>query len=261
MSGASLHPNHSYLLEWATRATRDRPGARVLDFGCGSGERVAAGRSAGIEMFGAETFYEGGSRREDVVRKGFLGTVIREIEDGQLPFDEGWFDLVVSNEVFEHVDDLEGALSEIDRVLTDEGRLVCLFPSVEVLREGHIGIPLAHRLRKGSRTRYAYALSFRALGLGCWKKDKPWQTWTRDALEWLDEYTVYRPGSVVLGSLSRHFRVVASMEDDYIRHRVALLVPDRWARLVTTPPLASLARASCRRLLGMAIVASGRRQS
>src|SRR5439155_17991737 len=55
-----LHVNPRYPLAWAERMAESRAGARMLDFGCGDGAVVAAARARGLEMFGAETFYEGG---------------------------------------------------------------------------------------------------------------------------------------------------------------------------------------------------------
>jgi SAM-dependent methyltransferase len=47
-----------------------------------------------------------------------------------LTFDNDSFDLIVSNEVFEHVPDLDKALAECSRVLSAEGVLVATFPFV-----------------------------------------------------------------------------------------------------------------------------------
>ncbi len=44
----------------------------------------------------------------------------------------------------EHVDDLNFTLSELARVFKPSGKVLTLFPSAEVIREGHCGIPFAH---------------------------------------------------------------------------------------------------------------------
>jgi Methyltransferase domain len=46
----------------------------------------------------------------------------------RLTFDDDSFDLIVSNEVFEHVPDLDKALAECSRVLSAEGVLAATFP-------------------------------------------------------------------------------------------------------------------------------------
>jgi SAM-dependent methyltransferase len=45
-----------------------------------------------------------------------------------LSFPDGVFDLVLSNDVFEHLHDLDRALCEISRVLNDDGVLIATFP-------------------------------------------------------------------------------------------------------------------------------------
>jgi len=52
-----------FVLDFAKRVAAGHPGARVLDFGCGAGEMVAAGRAAGIDMLGADVFYAGSDSR------------------------------------------------------------------------------------------------------------------------------------------------------------------------------------------------------
>jgi len=54
--------------------------------------------------------------------------------DGQLPFDDGSFDLVWASEVIEHVTDTARWLSEVRRVLSPLGRLLVTTPSHGRLR-------------------------------------------------------------------------------------------------------------------------------
>ena len=188
-----MQTNYRYLLEHAEALRRQNPAAKFLDFGCGAAEVVQKARARGLDMYGADVFYGGNTTREAVERAGLLGTAVREIRDGKLDFADDSFDLVISNQVFEHVQDLDSVLREINRVLKRGGYLVALFPSREVLRESHIGIPLAHRFRKGSRLRYLYVLALRTLGMGFFKEQaKSRSDWVRRKLEWIDTYTYYR---------------------------------------------------------------------
>ena len=86
----SLHVNHLYLLSKATLDPRERRPV-VLDYGCGSGEVIQEGRKAGLLIYGAEVFYEGGNTRADIEKQGWLGTVIREIKYGIIPFEDNFF--------------------------------------------------------------------------------------------------------------------------------------------------------------------------
>jgi SAM-dependent methyltransferase len=213
-----LHPNYQYLLDCAGREAAGRSSFQILDYGCGRGEVVAAGRNEGLSFWGAETFYEGGSTRTDIEDSALLKEFVRELVDDTLPFETGSFDMVVTNQVLEHVEDLGGVLGELARVLRPEGTLIALFPSREVWREGHIGIPFAHRLRRTS-WRHRYVSAMRRVGFGLFKADKSCSQWTRDALDWIDRYTHYRSRAEIERTLATHFDVTNS-EPDYIERRM-----------------------------------------
>ncbi len=125
-----------------------RHGGRVLDYGCGAGRSVTSGRGLGIDMYGTDVFYGGSETRRDAEATGLFGDRIREMSNDRIPFDDASFDLVTNNQVMEHVKDLYATLREIPRVLKPGGLCLSVFPSKDVWREGHIGIPFAHWLPK-----------------------------------------------------------------------------------------------------------------
>jgi SAM-dependent methyltransferase len=117
-----------------------------------------------MQVFGADLF----SEREDgaaivsrLQDQGLFGDAIREIRDDRLPFADSSFDVVIA----EDIRHFSPAINEIARVLTPGGRLLAMFPSKAVIREGHIGIPMVHWLPPG-RVQYAYAVAMRRMGFG-----------------------------------------------------------------------------------------------
>jgi SAM-dependent methyltransferase len=250
--------NYRYCIDWAKRVAAGRPGARILDFGCGDGAVVEAGRELGLDFVGTDVFFAGADSRDKVARRGLLGRVVFEMRDGQVPFEDGRFDLVTSNQVFEHVVDLEATLREVHRVLKEDGLFVTLFPSREVIREGHIGIPFAHRFRPGSRIRSAYTVLLRSLGLGYHDDPRSSREWASHWLSWIDSYTVYRPRHAILTAFENFFDVDFA-EEDYVRFRLsdsARLRP--FSRLLALPGAPSLSRVLVRRLATMVLVARKR---
>ena len=240
-----------FVLDFAKR----HAGGGILDFGCGAGELVAAARAVGLEMVGADIFYGGSQARAEAERAGRLGTVIHEIRDGRLPFGDGEFDLVVNNQVLEHVEDLDATLREMHRVLKRGGTVLSIFPSRDVFREGHIGIPFAHWFRKDSRLRFYYTWALRAAGLGTWKDQAPTcRQWAEDKLRWIDQYARYRPRREILQVFSRCFENQLR-EADYIRYRLRdtpRLAP--LARLMDLPGAPRVACALFRKLAFLVIV-------
>jgi SAM-dependent methyltransferase len=243
--------NHRFLLRWLER--QPQPLA-CLDFGCGFGEVVLAGRERGMQVFGADVF----SEREDgaaVVSRfreqGLFGDAIREIRDDRLPFADSSFDVVIANQVFEHIRHFSPAIDEIARVLTPGGRLLAMFPSKAVIREGHIGIPMVHWLPPG-RVQYAYALAMRRMGFGddAWGNGGlPPSEWTVITLQWLATKTFYKTKREVLRSFRARF-TVSFAEEDLIAYRLG----PGFDRIVRLPIIREAGRVAVRRLAGMVLL-------
>ena len=240
-----LHPNHRFLLQAAHRAK-----GPVLDYGCGDGALVLAGREEGIDIVGAEVFYAGADSREQVEAAGLLGSAVYEIVDGRLPFANGSFELVVNNQVFEHVEDLDAALDEVARVMRPGGSVVSLFPSADVWREGHCGIPFLHWFSPTSRWRYRYALTLRRMGLGSYKGAKSAEMWTADFLDWLDRFCFYRSRRQIDRAFRRRFDI-SYVEPEFLAFRVA----QRWPRLRGVVRKFPFGRTVVRKLAGLVILA------
>jgi len=103
-----------------------RPGERVLDLGCGTGELTAALALAGAQPIGVEVA-RAALRR---ARAGHPGLDFRLAPiGGALPLADGSLDLVWSSEVIEHVADTAAWLSEIWRVLVPRGRVLLTTPA------------------------------------------------------------------------------------------------------------------------------------
>ncbi|HWR54475.1 MAG TPA: methyltransferase domain-containing protein [Bryobacteraceae bacterium] len=232
-----------------------RHGGRVLDYGCGAGALVEAGRKAGLDIVGADVFYGGSSARADAERAGLLNTSIFEIAKGRLPFPDSHFDVIVNNQVMEHVENLDATLAEIHRVLRPGGTVLSVFPSRDVWREGHIGIPFSHWFGTGSRLRLYYTWLLRSLGFGYWKEQAPTpRAWAEQKLAWIDGYTRYRSRAEIFAAYRRYF-VNEFREPDYIRYRLrtnsrrAFLV-----RVMDVPGICRIGTAIFRKLAFLVIV-------
>jgi SAM-dependent methyltransferase len=140
-----------------------RPGARVLDLGCGAGRFVAALRDAGADPVGVE-LAEAALER---ARSNAPGADLRLLDgDGSLPLEHMSVDLVWCSEVLEHVADTAYLLLEVRRVLRPGGRLLVTVPFHGRLKSALIALarfdthfdPLGQHLRFYTRTSLATAL-------------------------------------------------------------------------------------------------------
>lgn len=118
---AGLEPvrtaNNLLLLD-ALRRHGATPGQRLLDVGCGAGILLAQAADAGFEAVGVEPDANvlRLARRRGDVRHGYFPDAL---EPGET------FDIVVFNDVFEHIPDMAGTLAAAVRSLRPGG-LLCL---------------------------------------------------------------------------------------------------------------------------------------
>ena len=132
--------------------------ANILDFGSGDCKVVIAGRKMNLNFFGADTFYDGmESNIPDHLNSiGFYGSIVKRIENDSTGFPDAFFDLVLSNMVFEHVKDLKTVMKEISRIVKTNGKLIALFPHKEIFLEGHLVVPFIHWFSKTNIIRIPY---------------------------------------------------------------------------------------------------------
>jgi SAM-dependent methyltransferase len=110
-------------LEMIKDTAGERIHGRLLENGCGIGLYLEHLIPLGCEVFGLE--YDIGRAQEARTKtENILGAAGED-----LPFPEHSFDLILSNEVIEHVDDDQQAIKEMIRVLVPGGRLILFCPN------------------------------------------------------------------------------------------------------------------------------------
>lgn len=136
-----------------------RPGARLLDAGCGTGNNLAhlaaRGRPFGVDL-SEEALRFCLTRRVTVARASVLA----------LPFRDGSFDLVTSFDVLYHrwVSDDRAAAAELARVLAPGGLLLVRVPALRLLWGAHDEAVLSrHRYTRGEVERLLRAAGLELL--------------------------------------------------------------------------------------------------
>src|SRR5689334_9475208 len=148
-----MSANYEYVFRRAVDLA-GKPSPRVLDYGCGRGEVVNLGRSRGYEFFGVDRDAPANERPQ----------FFRPLDGARIQFEDRFFDVVISNQVFEHVEKPQDALREIARVLRPGGVFLDLFPDRSAWFEGHVGLYFVHWL--APRAARLYMGTCHKLGFG-----------------------------------------------------------------------------------------------
>ncbi len=151
-------PRFQYFLEYDVRAVErgkktvaslnantNVEKASLLDIGCGTGGFAVAFALAGARVVGLDT--DSGALKLAVVRARAEKVPVDFMEcDGmRCPFPDSSFDIIICNEVFEHVDSKEELAHEIARLLKKAGTVYIRVPNKlspwNILWDDHTGLP------------------------------------------------------------------------------------------------------------------------
>lgn len=164
-AATSLTHQHLFACLNTLISTDEQP-IRILDAGCGDGKLMSfihkmlkfTHPNLSVEIYGFDVVNHG------VQTSGFLNKAIAALSSSvpdvnwserimslhvgdQWDFPDNFFDIVLSNQVLEHVHDKPFFFRESYRVLRDGGYAVHLAPLVHYIYEGHLYLPWVHRIR------------------------------------------------------------------------------------------------------------------
>jgi len=105
-----------------------RPGGRLLDLGCGTGELARAAAAAGARVIACDIAVEMLRRAAERDPGGAVEWVTLDPGWRTLPFRTAAFEVVVAASVLEYVDDPAIVIGECARVLRPGGVMLCTVP-------------------------------------------------------------------------------------------------------------------------------------
>ncbi|MCB0742324.1 MAG: class I SAM-dependent methyltransferase [Ignavibacteriae bacterium] len=129
---------------------------RILDFGCGRGELVCKLRHLGFDAYGIDIdhrFIEAGKILNEESKS--LPILSTPDKNGKNCFNNEFFDIIISNQVLEHVENLSFIAEEMSRILKYNGSVCNLFPAKYRFVEPHYKLPLIHWMPKNIIRLYA----------------------------------------------------------------------------------------------------------
>ena len=220
-----------YLEESRERLGLRRDEMRVLDLGCGRGEAVILLRDQGYAAVGIDI-------EPDYIESG--RALLRErgqdesvLQVGTPPahtgMPTGTFHYVFSDQVLEHVQDLDALVAEIARITAPQGAGFHSFPAHRHPVEDHLRMPFVHYFPK-NWLRHAWILLCVRLGR---EPDWPhlrhlgWKGRAREYYTYSVQATYYRRPQVIHDRFATHGlepRFVTLAKDSWRRSRLASLL-------------------------------------
>lgn len=99
---------------------------KLLDIGCGDGKELLRQKENGWDTYGVEI----NDLAANYVRKHYgLNVFTGIVEDAE--FDDEFFDVIILNNVLEHMSDPKTTLNEIHRILKNDGTLIISIPNAD----------------------------------------------------------------------------------------------------------------------------------
>jgi len=193
------------------------PRSRILDLGSGVGSFVVACRERGLHAFGLEPDRIGAGAKItsiEIARRRLADPIFVSGIGEQLPFPDECFDLVVMNQVIEHVTDQKRVAQEAARLLRGTGVLYVACPNYLRFYEPHYKIRWLPLMPKALGRIYL-RLKGRSPAM-------------------LDQltYTTNARLAKLLNSLGPEFQVVDVHREQFLRKRSAGTFAGRSTRLV-----------------------------
>jgi len=241
---------HVHLLSVINTENRDfSPGntIRVLDVGCGDGNLIgylhdwlpSLNPTIRFELYGLDV-YDHGVQQTGFIQKALeslsqkdpdvdWSSRISLISQNEIwPYKDNFFDVIISNQVLEHIQNHDAFFSEIYRTLREDGYSVHLFPLSHYLYEGHLRLPGVHKI-KNYDILYKCIYHLSRFGLGKYHLQKASHIslgeWSEQHADYLNYFTNYLSYDTMLSVGKRHrFRVTFRYTQDFYTSKVKSLL-------------------------------------
>lgn len=176
--------NAEKLLKMAPTLRQLISGKTILDFGSGYGGKTVFYSQYSKEAYGIEPFQHVVDYSRLFAASWGASNISFEVCDQlRIPFADDKFDVVISHDVLEHVDNPSATLSEIFRVLKPGGKALIIFPSYDGAFSHHLDyvtlIPCLHWFFKPESIVKAVNKCLISLNSGTAQQPTPKLNWNR----------------------------------------------------------------------------------
>jgi SAM-dependent methyltransferase len=121
---------------------------KLLDVGCGNGNNIKGLLDKGVDAYGIDVEFKSGKYLEELIASSRIRKIgdesisreTKKFKDMNWPFGDGFFDLVISKAVVEHINDLDNFAYNSKKVSKKGSLHVHYFASKFALKEPHTGV-------------------------------------------------------------------------------------------------------------------------
>lgn len=199
-----------YVQRYLAQQLRDRARGpetlRIIDVGCGRGDTVAWLCAQGWDAYGIDIspkYIQLG--REYLARQGADPARLQLLNgDFTYPFPDNMFDVVLSDQVIEHVADLESFASEVARISAPGASGLHIFPARWHPIEAHLRSPFVHWLPKGPLRRAAVMAALRAGLAAPYFREFSFRDRAEIFCRFSEDETFYRSPRSATATMQRH---------------------------------------------------------
>lgn len=144
------------IIEKLNSRKTDKKNLKILDWGCGKGDLVKFLNDHGYDCYGLEVEDNKKAKGQLELRKNeFLKNKIFYIKhDNETKFMPNFFDIVITNQVLEHMSNKIGFINELKRILKTGGFSYNILPAKFRFIEVHLKMPLVHWVPKNGLRKF-----------------------------------------------------------------------------------------------------------
>jgi 2-polyprenyl-3-methyl-5-hydroxy-6-metoxy-1,4-benzoquinol methylase len=112
---------------------------KILDIGCGTGKIINYFNKNSNQVYAVDVYNQ--------IDKNIIIENFTQVSSANLPFEDGFFDIIISNHVVEHIKDQKTHMDEIYRCLNNKGICYYATPNSNFPIEPHHRVPFIHYLK------------------------------------------------------------------------------------------------------------------